>query len=212
MFVPLLVKPPKGRPAKVLGGSAGVLQIVQQLMSAGWLIEVHEAEKHVGGLEGVKFSDQKPPQPSLRQASLVLIGAYCPDDWREEALATLEGTGVPYWDERDIKHSTLQLPLWLRGKELSFAAWPPEGTFAPWKEVFAEELLGMQENLLKGFVKLVNDVGGLVFSNSTEDDFLKKAAAQLATPSIISALASDDYMKAKTMALKIVGATTRSLD
>lgn len=212
MFVPLLLKPPGGRPARVLGGGPKVLPIVQKLLMGGWSVQVHEKRPGIGRLEGAKSLTHAPPAPSLRQASLVLIGSACSDEWREEALKHLEGSGVPVWDERSPGSSTLAFPLWFTGGELSLAAWSDDGTASPWQEALAGEIAGIQKKLMEGFVKLAGEVGGLVFSNSPEDEFLKKAATQLATPGIIGALAVGDYDKAKTTALKIVGATTRSLD
>jgi len=186
--------------------------MVQRLLRGGWPVEVHEKRPGIGRLDGVKSSTCAPPAPSLRQASLVLIGSDCPDDWRREALKRLEGSGVPVWDERSPGSSTLAFPFWFGGGELSLAAWSADGTASPWQEALAEEIAGIQIKLMEGFVKLAGEVGGLVFSNSPEEEFLKKAATQLATPGIIGALAAGDYDKAKTTALKIVGATTRSLD
>lgn len=210
--MPLVVAPPAGRPARVLGGGPKTLAAVQNLLRAGWPVEVHEKSGSLGRLKGVRVSNSPPPTPALRQASMVLIGSACPGEWRGTALKALAGSGVLLWDENAPGSSTLRFPLWLPGAHLSLAAWSGAKVLSSWQATLAEDFLRVQEKLFGSFARLLDEVGGLVFKGARDEAFLDKAVAQLSTPEIVSCLARGEYDKAKMFALKVMASTTRSLD
>lgn len=213
MLIPVLLKPPSGRPARVLGQGRGFTAVLQNLSRVGWPVEVHDPDgsQAYAGLPGIRVVTHAPPSPALRQASLVLIGASCPAEWRTRGMKDLEGTGIPVWDESDPAASTLGFPLWMPGQHLSLAAWATSAT-KPWERSVTEDFLRHNEKFAGDFVKLVNELRTLVFNEMNDEAFREKAATQLATPEILGHLLRGDYEKAKMLALKIVGSTTRSLE
>ncbi len=213
MMIPVLLKPPRGRPARVVGRGSEITPVLQSLSRVGWPAEVHDPEggADLAGLPGVRVVTHAPPAPSLRQASLVLIGSACPPDWRRQALHDLEGTGVPVWDEADPAASTLSFPLWVPGMRLSLAAWAQESVKG-WERSVAEDFLRMNERFDADFLKLVNELRDLILSDMDDEAFRSKVVAQLSSPEILGHLMKGDYEKAKMIALRIVGSTTRSLE
>lgn len=213
MMIPVLLKPPGGRPARVLGRGRQITRALQDLSRVGWPAEVHDPEgaADLARLPGVRVVAHAPPSPSLRQASLVLIGSDCPPDWRKQALHDLEGTGVPVWDEADPAASTLAFPLWVPGTRLSLAAWAPEAVKG-WERGVAEDFLRMNERFAADFLRLVNELRDLILNDMDDEAFRDKVVTQLASPEILGHLMRGDYEKAKMLALRIVGSTTRSLE
>jgi hypothetical protein len=212
MMIPVLLKPPAGRPARVLGKGRGFAAVLQNLSRVGWPVEVHDPDggPDYSGLPGVRVVTHAPPAPALRQASLVLIGASCPADWRSRGMQDLEGSGVPVWDESDPSACTLAFPMWMPGQHLSLAAWASAAT-KPWERGVVEDFLRHSEGFMADFLKLVNELRTLIFNEMADEAFREKVATQLTTPEILGFLLKGDYEKAKMLALKIVGSTTRSL-
>lgn len=212
-MLPLLLSPPAGRPARVLGAGAEVLPFLQALTRVGWPVTLHEPSGG-GALKdfpGIQVTSATPLGPGLRQASLVLITSACPADWREAALKELEGAGVPLWDALDEKRCTLNFPLWFPGVPLSMAFWG-SGKVAPWEAALAEDFFRETGGLFHAFVALAGELRGLVLQNATEEEFRRKVVSQLTRPEVLALLVRGDYQQAKTLALKIVGTTTRALD
>jgi hypothetical protein len=175
-------------------------------------VEVHDPSgaPALSGLPGVHASATSPPAPALRQASLVLIGETCPAAWREEALSALDGTGLPIWIEGDAARSTLAFPLWLAGPKLSLAAWTHSG-MRSWERELSGDFFRASEQLFSDFLRLVNEVGEAALNGVEDEAFLGKVGAQLAKPELLGLLLKGDYQGARTMALRIIGTTTRSL-
>jgi hypothetical protein len=213
MKIPVLLEAPSGRPARALGGGPHLKAAVQGLVRASWPVVVHEpaGQPQLTGLPGAQVVNYPPAGPGLRQSSLVLLGVTCPPDWREQALSDLKGTGIPFWDEADPKGSTLALPMWVPGEILSFAAWS-SGGLKGWEKELAEDFLRAHEGFAGAFLRLSGEIRDLVLPGSGEEGFRQKVASQLANPELMSLLLRGEYDRARSMALKIVGSTTRSLD
>ncbi len=213
MMIPVLLKPPAGRPARVVGRGREITPVLQNLSRIGWPMEVHvpEGATDYAGLPGVRVSNHAPPAPALRQASLVLIGSSCPQDWRKQAIQDLDGSGVPVWDEADPSSSTLAFPLWVPGTRLSMAAWAPDAVKS-WEGNVAEDFLRLDERFAADFLKLVNEMRDLILNDMDDEAFRSKVVTQLSAPEILGHLMKGDYEKAKMLALRMVGSTTRSLE
>ncbi len=212
MKIPVLLEAPSGRPARALGGGPHLRAAVQGLVRAFWPVVVHEAagRAQFAGMAGVQVVNYPPASPGLRQSSLVLLGAACPPDWREQALSDLKGTGVPFWDEADPKGSSLALPMWVPGEVLSFAAWS-SGGLKGWEKGLAEDFLRAHESFAESFLRLCGEIRQWILAGEGEEGFRQKVAAQLANPELMSLLVRGEYERARAMAQKIVGSTTRSL-
>jgi hypothetical protein len=212
-MLPLVLSPPAGKPARVLGAGKEILPYLQNLVSVNWPVVLHEPASPSGyqGMKGLQFSTSPPAAPSLRQASLVLISIACPDGWRDAARRDLEGSGVPVWDARDAKGSTLSFPIWFPGSPLSMACWST-GKLEPWEAALAEDYLRETQGVTAGFLRLASELRQLVFEGATDDEFRKKVVAQLTQTEILQFLLRGDYEQAKVLALKIIGTTTRSLE
>ena len=182
-------------------------------MSVNWPVVLHDAATPSAyqGMKGLQFSTSPPAAPSLRQASIVLISSACPDEWREAARRDLEGSGVPVWDARDAKGSTLGFPVWFPGAPLSMACWST-GKLEPWEASLAEDYLRETQRVTTDFLRLASELRQLVFEGATDDEFRKKVVAQLTRTEILQFLVRGDYEQAKVLALKIIGTTTRSLE
>ena len=117
-MLPLLLRAPSSRPARVVGLGPSVLGALRHLRLVNWPVTVHDPEgaRTLAAMPGVHASTAQPGAQTLRQASLVLIGSQAPLLWREEARRDLMGTGIPYWDEADPAGSTLAFPCWLPGR------------------------------------------------------------------------------------------------
>ncbi len=213
-MIPLLLAPPSGRPARVLGDGSEALPALRDLLRTGWPVVLHAPPGRgmLAALAGVQTAAHAPSQPSLRQASLVLITSACPPEWREAARRDLEGTGVPFWDEGDPAGSTLRFPVWFPGDSLSMAAWGPIQISQAWERGLAEELARHAEALYAGFLRLSSELRELLFATDSEDAFRRRVIDQVARPEILALLLKGEYEKAKMTAFKIVGSTTRELD
>jgi len=211
-MIPLLLKPPKGKQARVVGLGPAVFQALQDLRTAGWPTTLHDPQGggSLAGLPGIHISNDPPEAGALRQASLVLIGRDAPEAWRSESLARLEGTGIPFLDEGNPSGSTLLVPQWIRGESFSVALWGEAGPDS-WKATLAEEFLHSTEGLFHSFLKLAGELERLTLDSMEEGEFRRKVVAQIARPEILARLLQGEYDKAKTLALRIIGTTTRSL-
>ncbi len=212
-MIPLLLSPPAGRPARILGAGAEVVPVLQNLSRVSWPVTLHEPS---GGGElkrfpGIQITAAAPTGPALRQASLVFITSACPAPWHEEARRELEGSGVPLWDSLDPKSTTVRFPVWFVGSPLSMAVWGAGGA-RPWEAGLAEDFAREMGGLFGGLLKLAGELRGLVFESATDEAFREKAVAQLSRPEIWTLLAKGEYDQAKLLALKIIGTTTRSLE
>lgn len=210
-MLPLLLAAPEGRPARLLGRSPSFLMVLQNLRSVGWPCVLHD-EKGGGplaGFPGLQVATTPPPAPALRQSSLVLIGGDCAPGWRAAARRDLEGSGIPFWDEADLKCSTLAFPKWLQGRELSAAFWAGGGV-EPWQESLAASFLAGTESMMAGFLELARELTPL-FEGMDEDTFRDKVVSQMTRPEILALLLKGQRAQAKTAVLKIVGSTTRTL-
>jgi hypothetical protein len=142
---------------------------------------------------------------------MVLITTACPHDWRDMAHKELEGAGVPVWDAVEPAKSTLRFPEWFPGRSLSMAVWG--GTaLKPWEEALAEDFARVSGAYFALFSKLAEELRALVLESLSEEAFRTKVVSQLTRPEILAHLVRGDYDTAKTLALKIVGTTTRALD
>lgn len=211
-MLPLLLASPEGRPARILGRSPAILPLLQNLRAVGWPCTLHDPEG--GGplatFPGLRIAADPPPAPALGQSSLVLISAGCPEDWRAAAQRDLAGTGVPFWDERDLKGSTLAFPRWFPGRVLSAAVWPSTASPHPWQEEMAAPFLAGTESLFAAFFKLVEDLRS-VFEGLDDAGFRDKVLDQAARPEVLALLLQGKHDQAKMTVLKIVGSTTRTL-
>jgi len=212
-MLPVLLKPPTGRPARVLGAGPEILPAIQALTRVGWPVTLHDPDGggSLKNLPGVQVATTRPPGPALRQASLVLMASGCPPAWRAAALSELEGSGVPLWDSAEPKASTLSFPVWFPGTPLSLALWG-SGPVKPWEAGLAEDFLREMEAFYGGFVRLASELRSLVLDNMTDGTFREKIVGQLVRPEILQLLLKGEYLQAKTLALKIMGTTTRSLE
>ncbi len=212
MKVPVLLNAPSGRPARALGGGPRLKALVQSLVRASWPVVVHEPPESplLQGLPGAQVVNYPPATAGLRQSSMVLLGESCPAPWREQALRDLEGTGVPLWDERDPRGSTLAFPLWIPGEGLSFAAWAAGG-LKGWERELSEEFIRAQEAAWGRFLSLAGFLRREVLQDLDDEAFTRKVAAQLLCPEILILLHRGQEEEAKKVALKIVGSTTRTL-
>lgn len=212
MKIPVLLSAPSGRPARALGGGPRLKTLVQNLVRAGWPVVVHEPPERPGlqGLPGCQVVNYPPATAGLRQSSLVLLGETCPDSWREQALRDLDGTGVPLWDERDARGSTLGFPLWIPGEAVSFAAWAGAG-LKGWERELSEEFVRAQEAYFERFLSLAGFLRREVLGELDDAAFVRKVAAQLTSPEVLVLLLRGQEEEARKAALKIVGTTTRSL-
>jgi hypothetical protein len=212
-MIPLLLAAPAGRPARVLGAGSEVVPVLQNLDRVAWPVVLHEPTGGgpLKGFPGVQFSTTPPAAASLRQSSLVFITTACPPAWRDAARKDLEGSGVPLWDSADPKASTVRFPVWVPGVPVSMALWGIGGS-RPWEALLAEDFARSMEGLYGGLLDLAAELRSLVFQNDTDEVFREKVVAQLTRPEITTLLIRGEYEQAKTLALKIVGTTTRSLE
>ncbi len=211
-MIPLLLKAPKGKQVRVVGLGPTILQALQDLRAEGWPITLHHPEGGgaLASLPGIHITTDPPAAAPLRQASIVLIGKEASEAWRSEAKKHLEGTGIPTFDERDLPGSTLLIPRWIPGETFSMALWGGEDLPA-WKGILAREFLRGTEDLYHSFSRLVGEMERLTLGSMEEGEFRDKIVTQIAQPSILSHLLLGDYEKARMLALRIVGTTTRSL-
>lgn len=212
-MLPLVIAPPKGKPARVLGLGREALPAVQSLTRVAWPLVVHDPEgaRGLASFKGVQVTRGGPTGPLLRQASLVLVTSACPREWLTIAELELKDSDVPVWDAREKVPSSLLFPTWFPGPHLSVAVW---GTRAmePWEAALAEDLARASESLFSLFMKLAGELRALVFAGLAEDDFRQKVVGQLARPELLALLIRGQYEEAKMVALKIVGSTTRALE
>lgn len=211
-MLPLLLKAPSARPARVIGLGPGVLGCVRNLLMVNWPLTVHDPEgaRTLASMPGIHVSTSPPGAQMIRQASLVLIGSLAPTAWRENARRDLTDTGIPFWDEADPSGSTLGFPSWLPGRDLSLALWG-EGSRIGWQEALASDFLRGIEGLYVSFFKLVEELRTLVFESMPEEEFRARVVAQVARPEILALLIHGEQERARTAVLKIIGATTRTL-
>lgn len=211
-MLPLLLKAPTARPARVVGLGPGVLSAVRNLRLVGWPLTVHDPEgaRTLASMPGIHISTSPPGSQLLRQASLVLLGAQAPEDWKEEIRRDIRETGTPFWDESAPAGSTLGFPSWLPGRSLSMALWGqvPPGS---WQETVAGEFLTGIEGLYTSFFRLLEELRTLVFEGMTDEEFRERVVAQVAQPAILGLLLQGEYERAKTAVLKIIGSTTRTV-
>jgi hypothetical protein len=212
-MIPLLLSPPSGRSARVLGAGKEILPCLQDLGRVGWPVVLHEPAGGgpLQGYPGIQVQSAPPPGPALRQASLVLITSGCPADWRDAARRELEGSGVPLWDASDPGGSTLAFPIWFPGFPLSLAFWTGAAV-QPWERLLAEEFMRHLEGFVNGYLRLTAELRGLVFEKTTDEAFRTKVVTQIQRPEILALLLKGEYDQAKTLALKVIGTTTRSLE
>jgi len=212
-MIPLLLAAPAGKPARILGAGSEVVPVLQNLDRVGWPVVLHEPTGGgaLKGFPGVQFSTTPPAAASLRQSSLVFITSGCPPTWRDAVRRDLEGSGVPMWDSADPKGSTMRFPVWVPGVPLSMAVWGIGGS-RPWEAGLAEDFARQMEGLFGGLLDLSAELRGLVFETATDEVFREKVVAQLTRPEITTLLLRGEYEQAKTLALKIIGTTTRSLE
>ena len=212
-MLPLVIAPPKSRPARILGLGREALPAIQSLTRVAWPLVVHDLEgaKGLASFKGVQVTRGAPTGTLLRQASLVLITSACPREWLAAAELELKGSDVPVWDARERVSSSLLFPIWFPGPHLSVAVW---GTRAmePWEAALAEDLARASESLFTLFLKLAGELRALVFSGLTEEAFRQKVVGQLARPELLALLLKGQYEEAKVMALRIVGSTTRAME
>lgn len=212
-MIPLLLSPPSGRPARVLGAGKEILPYLQDLGRVGWPVILHEPSGG-GALQaypGIQIQSSAPPGPALRQASLVMLTSACPADWREAARKDLEGSGVPLWDASDAAGSTLSFPVWFPGFPLSLAFWS-SAAVQPWEKLLAEEFMRHLEGFVNGYLRLTAELRGLVFEKTADEAFRQKVVTQVQRSEILALLLKGEYDQAKTLALKVIGTTTRSLE
>jgi hypothetical protein len=212
-MLPLVLAPPKNKPARVLGLGREALPAVQGLMRVSWPLIVHDPEgaKGLAALPTVQVSRGAPDGGALRQASLVLVTSACPKEWRADAELALKGSGVPVWDSRNPAASTLGVPAWFPGSTVSMAVWGNQ-TLEPWESALTEDLARSCESLFSLFLKLAGELRSLVFSGLTDEAFRQKVVGQITKPEILALLLKGDYEGAKVLSLKIVGSTTRALE
>lgn len=212
MKVPVLLNAPSGRPARALGGGPRLKALVQSLVRAAWPVVVHEPPESplLAGLPGAQVVNYPPATAGLRQSSMVLLGETCPAAWREQALRDLEGTGIPLWDEKAPKASTLAFPLWFPAEGLSFAVWAAGG-LKGWERELAEEFIRAQEAAWGRFLSLAGFLRREVLGDLDDETFTRKVAAQLLCPEILTLLQRGQEEEARKVAMKIVGSTTRTL-
>lgn len=212
-MLPLVIAPPKSKPARVLGRGREALPAIQSLTRVAWPLIVHDPEgaKGMASFRGVQVTRGAPTGVLLRQASLVLITSACPRGWLSLAELELRDSDVPVWDARERASSSLLFPTWFPGPHLSVAVW---GTRAmePWEAALAEDLARASESLFSLFLKLAGELRVLVFSGLTEEAFREKVIGQLSRPELLALLLKGQYEEAKVMALKIVGSTTRAME
>lgn len=212
-MLPLILAPPKNKPARVLGLGREALPAVQGLTRVSWPLIVHDPEgaKGLASLPSVQVTRVAPDGGALRQASLVLVTSACPKEWRADAELALKGSAVPVWDCRNPAASTLRIPAWFPGSTVSLAVWGTQA-LEPWESALTEDLARSCESLFSLFLKLAGELRTLVFSGLTDDAFRQKVVGQITKPEILALLLKGDYEGAKVLALKIVGSTTRALD
>jgi len=211
-MIPLLVKPPAGKPARILGIGPAILRVVQDLRSAGWPIVLHDPEGggSLSGLSGIRIALDAPAAAAVRQSSLVLIGRDAPPEWADSVRQALEGSGVPVFDEEHPRGSSLGFPAWFPGESLSLAAWGGDES-DPWKERLWADFLRGAEDLFLGFRRLSEDLRELAFDSMEDEDFRRDVVSQISRPEILALLLQDRYDDARNRVLKIVGTTTRRL-
>jgi hypothetical protein len=105
----------------------------------------------------------------------------------------------------------VRFPVWFAGSPLSMAVWGAGGA-QPWEASLAEDFAREMGGLFGGLLKLASEMRSLVFESATDESFREKGVAQLTRPEVLTLLARGEYEKAKVLALKIVGTTTRSLE
>lgn len=210
-MLPLLLSAPEGRPARLLGHSPAVLPLLQNLKSVGWPCVLHHPEGggFLSGFPGLQVATDAPPAQALRQSSLVLLAAGCPDPWRDAARRDLTGSGVPLWDERDGAGSTLAFPRWYPGHNLSAAAWGGAG-LQGWQTELLSPFFNGTEALFGAFLALAEELR-TVFEGLDESAFREKVLSQAARPEVLALLLQGKRDQAKTTVLRIVGSTTRTL-
>ena len=212
-MIPLLLTPPAGRPARVLGAGLEVVPILQNLSRVSWPVILHEPTGG-GGLRsfpGIQITTASPNAPGLRQSSLVLITSACRPDWRESARRDLEGSGVPTWDAVDPRSSTVHFPIWFPGTPLSMAVWGVGGT-APWEAGLAEDFVREMGGCFEGLLRLAEELRHLGFGGADDEGFRRKVVTRIASPEVLTLLLKGEFEQAKTLAMKIIGTTTRSLE
>jgi len=210
-MLPLLLAAPEGRPARLLGHSPALLPLLQNLKAVGWPCVLHDPQGGgpLAGFPGLQVATDVPPAQALRQSSMVLVAAGCPDGWRDAARRDLVGSGVPLWDERDPAGSTLAFPRWYPGRTISAAAWGGVGLQGWQAELFTPFLAGT-EALFGAFLTLAEELRA-VFEGLDESAFREKVLSQAARPEVLALLLQGKRDQAKTTVLKIVGSTTRTL-
>ncbi len=211
-MLPLLLAAPEGRPARLVGKSPAFLALLQNLRSVGWPCVLHDASGGgpLAGFPGLQVATDAPPAQAVRQASLVLIGADCPDAWRDAVRRDLAGAGVPFWDERDAEGSTLAFPRWVPGHRLSAAFWSGAGLPPAQADVLGAFFSGT-EGLLAAFLKLAEELRP-VFEGLDDKAFRDKVVSQMARPEVLTLLLKGQHDQARNTVLRIVGSTTRVLD
>lgn len=211
-MLPLLLKAPGARPARVVGLGPGILGAVRNLLVVRWPVTVHDPDgaRTLASMPGVHIATTYPGTQLLRQASLVLLGSNAPAHWREEALRDLAETGIPLWDEADRAGSTLGFPSWIPGRSLSLALWG-EAAKVGWTENLAGDFLTGIEGLYTSFFHLLEELRSLVFDGMSDEDFRNRVVSQVSRPEILALLLQGERERAKTTVLKIVGSTTRTI-
>ncbi|MEJ2367376.1 MAG: hypothetical protein P8Z49_03250 [Acidobacteriota bacterium] len=211
-MLPLLLAPSHDKPARVLGRSPRLVSILQNLRTAGWPAVLYDpgGDESLASLDGTHTIRRRPDAETLLSSSLVLIGESCPEDWRKEALDALQDTDNLYWDERDPDHSTLDFPRWYSSRALSLAVWGGTERTA-WQESLFTALLDGTDQLFDALLRLLQDLED-VLSNIEDRSFRQKALSQIGSPEVLSLLMAGRSDEAKTLVLKILGTTTRTLD
>ena len=211
-MIPLLLKAPGGRPARIVGLGPKILHALQHLRSSGWPIVIHDPEgaRTLTALSGIRMATNPPAFGEIRQASLVLLGSGAPGEWKKQVREAVEGSGVPFLDEDEPAASGLAFPSWIPGRGISMALWSPPGTAATPHELFESFAHGL-DTLFPAFLNLVEKVKAMVTDSIEEDEFREKVLTQLAAPEILALLMRGEHDRALTSALKVIGSSTRSV-